>query len=132
MYFLKGLFARLGFILVLAVTVRLVAGAFSPAHTKNEMPMVEVQSGSSGHFLVPKQAFASSSLAASLDDPAMQTALNIVRARNGGSLGIGDGAKLEFRSVSGPVTLSASEVEAVNSEYQRLTLLPSGVPDEEN
>ena len=132
MYFLKGLFARLGFILILAVTIRLVAGAFSPAHPKNEVPMVEVQEASGGHFLVPKQAFASSTLAASLDDPAMQTALDIVRARNGGSLGIGDGAKLEFRSVSGRVTLSASEVEAVNSEYQRLKLLPSGVPDEEN
>jgi len=137
MYFLKGLFVRLGFILILAVTVRLVAGVFSSAHPKNEMPMVEVQSGSGSHFLAPKQAFASSTLAAPLDDPAMQAALDIVRARSGGSLGNGEGAKLEFRSISGPVTLSASELEAVNSEYQHLKLLPtgvpgSGVPDEEN
>ena len=30
------------------------------------------------------------------------------------------------------VTLSASGVEAVNSENQRMKLLPSDVPDEEN
>lgn len=32
----------------------------------------------------------------------------------------------------GPVMLSSSGVEAANSEYQRLTLLPGSVPDEEN
>jgi hypothetical protein len=132
MYFLKGLFARLGFILILAVTVRLIGGLFSPAHPKNEMPMVEVGDRSGGHFLVPTQALAVSGLAAPLDDPGMQTALDIVRARSGGSLGTGDGAKLEYHSSAGPVTLTPSEVAAVNSEYQHLKLLPSDVPDEEN
>jgi len=33
-----------GFILILTVTVRLVAGALSPAQPKNQMPMVEVPS----------------------------------------------------------------------------------------
>lgn len=119
MYFFKGLFARLGFILILAVTIRLVGGLFSPAHPKNEMPMVEVRDGSGGHFVVPEQALASSGLAAPLDDPGMQAALDIVRARSGGSLGVGEGAKLEFRSGTGPVRLTASEVEAVNGEYRR-------------
>ena len=131
MYFLKGLFFRLGFILILAVTVRLVAGLFSPAHPKNEMPMVEMPGSSGSHFLVPREALASSGLAAPLDDPGMQTALEVVRARSGGSLGNGDGAKLEFRSANGPVTLSASELEAVNSEYRRLKEVP-GIPDDEN
>jgi len=132
MYFFKGLFARLGFILILAVTIRLVGGLFSPAHPKTEMPTVDMGDGSGGHFRVPTQALVSSSLAAPLDDPAMQTALDIVRARSGGSLGNGDGAKMEYRSSAGPVTLTASEVQAVNNEYQRLKLLPASVPDDEN
>jgi hypothetical protein len=119
MYFFKRLAIRLGFILALALVIRGIGGLFSPAHPKNEVETVAIQTGSGGQILVPRQAFASSTLAASLDDPDMQAALAIVRARNGGTLGTGDGATMSFRSANGPVTLSASEVVVVNAEYRR-------------
>lgn len=110
MGFLGRLGQRLGFILALAVGIRLIGGAFSPAH-----PPAEVETADFGGHRIPKSAFASSQLAASLDDPHMKQALASLPFH-----GDGPGAKMTYQSASGPVTLTPNDVAELNSRYHRL------------
>jgi hypothetical protein len=110
---LKGIAWRLGFILVLAVSARLIGGLFSPAHPKNDVEMVEWP----GHpgIKIPRTAIETSSLDAPLDDPLMQQALASIPFH-----GTGSGAKMTYRSSNGPVTLTPDDVAELNSRYHRL------------
>ena len=119
MGFLKTLFIRLGFLLFLAVSIRLVGGLFAPAHPVDEVAMVEQTDRFGNTHLIPRQAVETSSLAAPLSNPEMQTALMIVRNSRGGTLGQGDGARMRFRSPDGPVELTPDDIAAVNAEYHR-------------
>lgn len=128
MDFLKRPSFRLGFILVLAVTIRVIGGLFSPAHPAKEPETVAWPTGSGGHAMIPKGAFDSSTLAAPLDDPLMQQAL----ADAGRDLAIGEGdeAKMTFHSSRGPVTLTPTGLAVLNAEYRRLKARArSGTPD---
>lgn len=119
MTFFKTLFFRLGFLLFLAVSVRLIAGVFSPANPANEMPMVERTDRFGSTYLIPAQIEEASALAAPLSDPEMQTALLIVQNSNGGSLGQGEGPRMRFVTRDGPIELTAGDVAAINAEYHR-------------
>lgn len=89
--------------------------------------MVAVPDRSGETHYIPKQAIESSTLAASLYDSDMHVALQVLSARRGGSLGTGEGAKMTFPSPEGPVTLSASELQALNAEYRRFKAKLAGV-----
>jgi len=119
MGFLQRLFFRLGFILCLAVSIRLIGGFFSPAHPVNEVAMVEQTDRFGNTHLIPRQAMETSSLAAPLSDPEMRTALMIVQNSKGGTLGQGGGARMRFMSADGPVELTPDDIVAINAEYYR-------------
>ncbi|MBY6218358.1 hypothetical protein [Qipengyuania aquimaris] len=59
-------------------------------------------------------------LAAPLHDPVMQSALSQLRASGRYEGETGGGARLVFPSVSGQVTLSSSDVQALNALYRAI------------
>ncbi|MCW3847651.1 hypothetical protein OF829_10385 [Sphingomonas sp. LB-2] len=113
MGFLNRLMWRLGFLIVMAVTIRLVGGLFSPAHPVNQPEMTEWP-GNPG-IPVSRAAIRTSQLAAPLDDPLMQQALASLPFH-----GDGPGAKMTYRSAEGPVTLTPNDVAELNNRYHRL------------
>ena len=111
MGFLGRLGQRLGFILALAVGVRVIGGAFSPAHP----PAEAAETVDFGGHRVPKAALATTQLAAPLDDPHMKQALATLPFH-----GDGPGAKMTYRTPDGPVTLTPNDVAELNRRYRRI------------
>ena len=107
---LTGIARRLGLIFLVALGIRAGGGLFSPAHPKDEVEMADWN----GHK-IPRAAMATSQLDAPLDDPLMQQALESLPFH-----GDGPGAKMTYRSASGPVTLTPNDVAELNSRYRRL------------
>lgn len=107
---LTGIAKRLGFIFFVALGIRAVGGLFSPEPPKNEVEVIDY-----GGHRVAKAAMATSQLAAPLDDPLMQQALESLPFH-----GDGPGAKMTYKSSNGPVVLTPNDVAELNSRYHRL------------
>lgn len=115
MGFFQRLGMRLGLLLFMAVTIRLVGGLFSPAHPVNEVPMTTVKDRFGSEHQVASAAIKTSQLAAPIDDEAMQQALESLPFH-----GDGPGAKMTYNSSTGPVTLTPNDVAELNLRYHRL------------
>lgn len=115
MGFFGRLGQRLGFLLFLAIAVRLIGGLFSPAHPTNEVAMTTVKDRFGSDIPVATSALQTSRLDAPLDDPLMKQALASLPFH-----GDGPGAKMTYRSADGPVTLTPNDVAELNSRYHRL------------
>lgn len=112
---LKGIGWRLGFIFALALTARVIGGLFSPAHPTNEIPMTTMTDRFGNAVPVSVSAIKTSALDAPLDDEKMQQALASLPFH-----GDGPGAKMTYKSSSGPVTLTPNDVAELNLRYHRL------------
>ena len=108
-------FQKMGFLLVMMVTLRLVGGLFSPAHPKNEVPMTTVKDRFGDEHQIPSAAIQTTGLDAPLDDATMQKALESLPFH-----GDGNGAKMTYHSAGGPVSLTPDDVAELNSRYHRL------------
>lgn len=106
---------RLGLLLFMAITIRLVGGLFSPAHPTNEEPMTTVKDRFGDTIPVSRAAVETTGLAAPLDDETMQQALASLPFH-----GDGPGAKMTYKSADGPVTLTPNDVAELNLRYHRL------------
>ena len=106
---------RLGLLLVMAITIRLIGGLFSPAHPTNDVPMTTVKDRFGDSIPVATAAIQTSALDAPLDDENMKQALASLPFH-----GDGPGAKMTYKSTDGPVTLTPNDVAELNLRYHRL------------
>lgn len=113
---LKGLAFRLGFILCMAVSVRLVASLFAPAHPAPKL--VALNDGSGGTFMVPAALARAERGGEPVTSEKMRMAIERVRRRNGGTM---SGARLVFGSgYPDPVVTTPAELAQARADLRAL------------
>jgi hypothetical protein len=114
---LKGLAFRLGFILLMAVTVRVGAALFGPSHAEPKLVAVTDRSGAT--YMLPAELVAGSG-GKGVTSEEMRAAIERVRLR-GGAGGHDSEARLTFGSGTGkPVVTTPSELAAARADLNRL------------
>jgi len=112
---LKGLAFRLGFILTMAVVIRVGAGLLSPNHP--EPKLVALNDGAGGTFMVPAN-LALPEGGESVTSEKMRMAIERVRRRNGGTM---SGARLVFGSGGpNPVVTTTSELAQARADLRSI------------
>jgi hypothetical protein len=113
---LKGLAFRLGFILLMAVTIRVGAALFGPSHPEPKLVAVTDRSGIT--YMLPANLFAQNGGKGVTSDE-IRAAIERVR-RRGGAGGNESEARLVFGSGgANPVVTTPSELEAARAEVNR-------------
>jgi hypothetical protein len=114
---LKGLAFRLGFLLCMAVSVRLVAALFAPAHPEPNLVAVKDRFGNT--YMLPARLVAAGGGEAVTSDR-MRAAIDRIRGR-GGAGANGSEARLVFGSgTSNPVVTTPSELAAARADLRRV------------
>lgn len=112
---LKGMAFRLGFILCMAVTLRVGAALLGPSHPDPKLVAMTDRFGST--YMVPEK-LAARDEGGSVTSEEMRSAIERVRRRNGTG-GNGSEARLVFGSgTSNPVVTTPSELAAARSELR--------------
>lgn len=115
---LKGLAFRLGFILCLAVVVRVGAALFGPSHPEPKLIAVTDRFGT--RYNLPADFLANTEGARSVTSDEMRAAIERVRRRDGtGSHG--SEARLTFGSgTANPIVTTPSELAAARADLHRV------------
>jgi hypothetical protein len=112
---LKGLAFRLGFILCMAVVVRVSAAILGPNHPAPEL--VRLDDGSGGTFMVPTGLIAERG-GEPVTSERMRMAIARVRQRNGGQM---SGARLVFGSgYPNPVVTTPAELAQARADLRAM------------
>ena len=115
---LKGLAFRLGFILCLAVVVRVGAALFGPSHAEPKLIAVTDRFGTTYKLPADLAAKAASGQSVTSDD--MRAAIERVR-RRGGTGADGSEARLTFGSgTPNPIVTTPSELAAARADLRRV------------